>query len=147
MLFCFFPQKGSFQAALEEDPSLIEIGVDQKVILATPITLIGLLRAIAYGWKQEKISFHAKEIHALGKELYKRICDMQTHITRLGKNLNTSIESYNKMIGSLESRVLVSARKFEKFGASLDDDSIDATKFIENQIKPLVSSEMTDFQN
>lgn len=140
----FLPSEGFFSAALEQDPSLIEIGVDQKVILATPITLIGLLRAIAYGWKQEKISLHAKEIHSLGKELYKRICDMQAHITKLGKSITTSIDSYNKMLGSLEYRVLVSARKFEKLGVSLDDECLDASNFIENSVKPLTSIEMIE---
>ncbi|MCH9631642.1 MAG: hypothetical protein S4CHLAM37_16660 [Chlamydiia bacterium] len=140
----FLPSEGFFSAALEQDPSLIEIGVDQKVILATPITLIGLLRAIAYGWKQEKISLHAKDIHTLGKELYKRICDMQGHITKLGKNLTSSVDSYNKMLGSLESRVLVSARKFEKLGVSIDDESLDPSKFVEHAIKPLTSSELIE---
>ncbi|PCI92831.1 DNA recombination protein RmuC [Candidatus Aerophobetes bacterium] len=144
LVVLFLPSEGFFSAALEQDPSLIEIGVDQKVILATPITLIGLLRAISYGWKQEKISLHAKDIHTLGKELYKRICDMQSHITKLGKNLTSSVDSYNKMLGSLESRVLVSARKFERLGVSLDDEALDPSKFVEHAVKPLTSPELIE---
>lgn len=118
----FLPSESFFSAALEQDPSLMEIGVDQRVVLATPMTLIGLLRAIAYGWKQEKLSRHAQDIFALGKELHKRICDMQGHITKLGKSLSHSVESYNKMMGSLETRVLVTARKFHSLGIGEEED-------------------------
>lgn len=114
----FIPSDNFFSSALEFDPSLIEVGVEQGVIIATPTTLIGLLRAIAYGWKQDKLSRHAEEVSKLGHELYKRITDMSDHWSKVGRSLASSVDAYNKAIGTLETRVLVSARKFKEMGAA-----------------------------
>jgi len=117
----FIPNETIFSAALEQDPTLIEQGVNNQVIIATPTTLIALLKAIAFGWQQDSIAREAKEIFNLGKELYDRIGVVAGHFARLGKSLDQSIGHYNKAINSVETRLLVTAKKFEELESASTD--------------------------
>jgi DNA recombination protein RmuC len=138
----FLPGEVFFSAALENDPALIELGVSQNVIIATPTTLIALLRAVAYGWRQEVLAENAKAISELGQELYKRLSDLGEHIQRLGKGLGMAINAYNSAVGSLESRVLVSARRFKDLGASAVGAEIEEIPQIETSSRLLQAPEL-----
>lgn len=108
---CFVPADAFLDAALREDPALLEHAFERNVVVATPSTLVALLRTVAYTWRQEALAANAAEVHKLGRELYQRISTMGGHIDKLGRSLNSAVGSYNQTVSSLESRVLVSARK------------------------------------
>jgi DNA recombination protein RmuC len=118
----FLPGETFFSVALQQDPGLIEYGVNQKVIPASPTTLIALLQAVAYGWRQERITASAQEIGERGKELYDRLCTMTAFIRDLGASLGKAVDQYNRAIASLEGRVLVTARKFPELGVSAKEE-------------------------
>ena len=118
LVVMFVPSDGIYHAALSEDPALIEYGVDQQVLLATPTTLIGLLRAVHYGWKQELIAASAREIAETGRELHKRIARFVEPLARVGRQLGSAVSAYNEAVGSFESRVVPQLRRIEEAGAT-----------------------------
>jgi DNA recombination protein RmuC len=127
----FIPGEVFFSAALQEDPTLLECGVNEKVILATPTTLIALLRAVHYGWRQEKLAQNAEEVAKLGKELYDRIRTLSGHWSEVGDRLGKAVEAYNRSTSTLETRVIVSTRRFKDLKVGACDSEIVPLKQIE----------------
>jgi len=142
-VFMFLPGEGYFSAALKHDPGLIEFGVDQRVIPASPLTLIALLRAVAYGWQQERIARNAETVSQLGRELYERIWRLAGHLDDLSKGLTRTVDAYNRTVGTIESRVLVTARRFKELGVSAAEP-IPETNTVERTPRPLQAPEMAD---
>lgn len=136
----FLPGETFYSAALENDPKLIEDGVAQGVIIATPTTLIALLKAVSYGWRQEQMATNAQEVSKLGKELYDRLRIFTSHFADIGKGLDRALDSYNKGVGSLEARVLVTARKFKERGA-LAGDGLEPLEPIDKAARALAMDE------
>lgn len=141
----FLPSEVFFSAALEQDPMLLEESfTNNRVIIATPTTLIALLQAVAYGWRQESIARSAAEIAELGRELYERLCKFDDHIGDLGVHLEKAMKSYNSAVGTLESRVLVSARRFKDLGVGSSGSDLAILEPLETPARALRSHELTD---
>lgn len=143
----FVPGEAFFSAALTDDPTLIERGAEQRVIPASPTTLIALLKAIAYGWRQEALAQNAAEVAALGNELYERIHSLAGHWKDVGTRLGQTIKAYNESIGVLETRVLVSTRKFQELKAAPAHKNIDRLAPVEQSPRPLTAPELAGQDN
>jgi DNA recombination protein RmuC len=139
----FLPGEMFFSAALEHDPELIEFGVEQHVVPASPTTLIALLRAVAYGWQQEAMEENARKISDLGRQLYEAVRVLGGHFDDLGSRMKSSLEAYNKAVGSLEGNVLVKARKFKELQAANVED-IPALEPVDRVPRMLQARELTD---
>jgi len=139
----FLPGEMFFSAALEQDPSLIECGVEKRVIPASPTTLIALLRAVAYGWQQEAMEENARKISDLGRNLYEAVRSLGTRFDTLGARLKSSLEAYNEAVGSLEGNVLVKARKFKELQAANGGEEIKALEPIDRVPRMLQAPELT----
>jgi DNA recombination protein RmuC len=140
----FLPGEMFFSAALEQDPTLIEYGVDKRVIPASPTTLIALLRAVAYGWQQEAMEENARKISDLGKNLYEAVRTLGDRFGTLGGRLKSTLEAYNEAVGSLEGNVLIKARKFRELQAANGGEEIKAVEPIDRVPRMLQAPELTD---
>ncbi|TML67716.1 MAG: DNA recombination protein RmuC [Actinobacteria bacterium] len=137
----FLPDEGFFRSAWEQDPELVELGVRNRVHIASPTTLIVLLQAIAFGWQQEKVAEDARTVHELGRRLYERLSVMGGHLAKVGASLDRAVGSYNQTVSSLESRVLVTARELEKHVSS--DKEIEQLTPVASTTVALAAPELT----
>ena len=137
----FLPDETYFRAACEADPGLLEAGPESGVLPSSPTTLIGLLKVFAYAWQQETIAEDAREIASLGRELYDRLGVFASHFSKVGRALDTAVGAYNQATGSLERRLLVTARKFEQHGAASGE--LDGVQPLEKSPLPLTAVELT----
>ncbi len=123
----YIPLESLFSTALHHNPDLLEKGIRKKVILATPTTLIALLKAVDYGWRQEKLAENSEQISAMGKDLYDRLFKLADHFARLGTTLDRAVQAYNETVGSFERRVVVQAKRFKELGVPAKQDISDVT--------------------
>ena len=138
----FIPGEQFLSAALTERPDLLDDALRQQVILATPTTLVALLKAIAYGWQQSALAENAAEIRTLAVQLYDRLNVFAGHLATMGKELGSSVKAYNRAVGSLETRVLPSARRFTELGVS-PKQRLEAVKVVEDAPRDLTTGLVT----
>ncbi len=138
----FVPGESFLSAALESEPALLEYAAERKVVLATPTTLIALLRTVAFAWTQEALAEQAQEIHGLGRDLHGRLGTMTGHLDKVGRSLTAAVNSFNAAIGSLENRVLVSARRFADLGVT--DDDLEAPRPVDVATRVPTAAELVE---
>jgi len=140
----FLPGEVFYSAALERMPNLIEQSVEDSVLIATPTTLIALLKAVAYGWRQERMAESAREVQTLGRELYQRLGKLSERFVTLGRRLDSSVKAYNDTVATLDTRVLVSARKFDELGAAPDGAELASPQPVEISARRLRAVEIPE---
>jgi DNA recombination protein RmuC len=144
IVVCFVPGESFLAAACEADPALLEHAMGRRVVLATPTTLLALLRTVAITWQQAALADGARELFELGRELYARLGTLGEHTGKLGRTLGRAVDDYNKMVGALETRVLVSARRMAQL--DITDTAIDVVQPLEQLPRPLTSPELLDLE-
>jgi DNA recombination protein RmuC len=138
----FLPSEAFFSAALDQMPDLYEYAIAKDVVLATPTTLIGMLRAISYGWKQAALAEKAREVFRLGRELHERLGQLGNRFDKLGRALTTTVNAYNETIGTVETRVLVSARRFRDLQVS--ERELASPERLEAPVRQIQAPELVD---
>jgi DNA recombination protein RmuC len=138
----FVPADTFLDAALQRDPMVLEHAFTRNVVIATPATLVALLRTVAYAWRQESLARNAVAVHTIGRELYARLSTMGDHLARVGTSLGIAVSSYNKAVGSLEARVLVSARKLADLGVS--GEHLETPPQVESAPRQVQATELVD---
>ena len=140
----YVPADAFLDAALRREPTLLEYAFSRDIVLATPATLVAMLRTIAYSWRQDTLAKNALEVHALAKDLYSRLSTVGAHLTKLGSSLGASVSAYNRAVGSMESRVLVTARKFAEMGVSKEViPDLDPVELTPRQVQAVELAEET----
>jgi DNA recombination protein RmuC len=143
-VIAFIPGDPLLAAALEHDSSLLEHAVTNHVLLATPTTLIGLLRAVAYGWQQDALAENAREVQQIGRELYKRLATFGEHMARTGRSLSGAVDAYNKAVGSLERNVMPQARRFQELGVGGSDKDVPMLDQVDAVARHLQAPELSE---
>ncbi len=139
---CFLPVDTVLDAALKHDPDLLEHAFERGVVLATPTTLLALLRTIGFGWRQEALARNADAVHELGRELYRRLATLGTHVDKLGRSLGAAVGAYNDAVGSLERRVLSTARRMGELGVVASDEPLPSPRLLTDRVpRPLTAAE------
>jgi DNA recombination protein RmuC len=133
----FIPGENFFAAAMERDPQLFEDAVAARVLIVTPTTLIALAKAIAFGWRQEKIADNARQVADLGRELYRRLAHMGKYVADLGRALEGAVKHYNGFVGSLESRVMPQGRRFNELEVDGTADPLPELRLVELETRQL----------
>jgi len=142
LVVMFLPGEMLYSAALQSDPELIEAGANERVLIATPTTLIALLRAVALGWREEALARNAEEVAELGKQLYERIGKLASHWTDVGSKLEKTVAAYNASVGTFEGRVLVTARRFKELGVATEGGEIEAPEPVDTVPRALQAPEL-----
>lgn len=142
---CFMPSEAALHAAFEAEPALYDYALEQKILIATPTTLVGLLRTVELGWRQERIAAEAQQIATAANELYGRVGVFLRHFSKAGRQLNSAVNAYNEALGSAESRVLPQLRRIQELGATRDEE-VEVPQRIERRTKPVVAQELEELE-